>query len=116
MIRFTAVRAALLVAVLASACQSYEVQSQRTAIDGRWASTDGIFVADFQLGTFTSRFTQTNEILARGSYTVSGADVALTWISVQAQEQRSAICTFTSATTVQCSQPDGSAFALIRSV
>ena len=116
MIHLPAVRAALLAAVLASACQSYETQPQRTAIDGRWASVDGIFVADFRFGTFTSRFAQTDEILARGSYTISGADIALTWLSVQAQERRSAICTFTSATTVQCTQPDGSAFGLIRMV
>lgn len=118
MIYKAAGRAALLAAVLVGGCQTYtyapQPQTQRTQLDGRWASTDGVFVADFQGGTFTSRFTQTNEILAQGTYTVSGPDIGLSWISVQAQEQRTARCSFTSGVTVACVQPNGSTFTLQR--
>jgi hypothetical protein len=83
-------------------------------MDGNWASTDGVFVARFQDGRFTSRFTQTNEILAQGSYTVSGSNVSMQWISVQAQEQRSASCSIVGAGIVTCNQAGGGSFGLQR--
>jgi hypothetical protein len=115
MIQRTAGRAALFAAFILAACQTYEVQPQRTAMDGRWASTDGIFIAEFQRGSFTSRYTQTGEILAQGTYAVTGPNVSMRWLSVQAQAQRSAACTITSASTVHCQQDGGGGFDLQRS-
>jgi hypothetical protein len=110
----TAGGAALIATLILAACQSYETAPQRTAMDGRWASTDGVFIADFQRGSFTSRFTQTNEILAQGTFSVTGANVSLRWLSVQAQQQRSATCTFTNASLVRCLQDGGGSFDLQR--
>lgn len=116
MVSRTAWRAALLAAIVLGACQSREAQQPpRTPMDGRWASTDGVFIAEFQGGRFTSRFTQTNEILAQGTYAVAGNTVNLHWLSVQAQAERAASCTFTSASTVQCQQQGGGTFELQRS-
>ena len=115
MIERTAGRVALFAALILAACQTYGTQPQRTAMDGRWASTDGVFIADFDRGSFTSRFTQTGEVLAQGTYSVAGATVSLRWLSVQAQAQRSATCTLTSASTVHCLQDGGGAFDLQRS-
>jgi hypothetical protein len=106
-----------LAALLLAACQSYMPGAATplpTAMDGQWASTDGVFVATFQRGGFTSRFTQTNEILAQGTYTVTGPTVSMQWMSVQAQQQRSASCTFTGADSVSCTQAGGGAFDLRR--
>jgi hypothetical protein len=83
-------------------------------MDGTWASTDGVFIASFQHGKFVSRFTKTNEILAQGTYTVSGNSVSMQWLSVQAQQQRSANCSMTDASTVSCDQAGGGAFDLQR--
>lgn len=106
--------AALVAATLLAACQTGTVQPRATAMDGEWASADGIFIATFERGSFTSRFIQTNEILAQGTYAVSGSLVSLRWLSVQAQEQRAATCTFATATTVRCQQEGGGAFDLLR--
>lgn len=106
-----------LAVLLLAACQTSSYQPApfaRSAMDGTWASTDGVFIASFQGGRFTSRFTQTNEILAQGTYTVAGSAVSMQWISVQAQQQRSANCSITSATTVACTQAGGGAFNLQR--
>lgn len=116
----TAGLAALLSALAIGACQSYTVQQPQqlqptTAMDGRWASSDGVFIATFERGNFTSRFIQTNEVLAQGTYTVAGDSVSLRWLSVQAQQQRSAACTFISADTVSCQQQGGGSFNLTRS-
>jgi len=85
-----------------------------TPMDGTWTSNDGVFVATFQAGTFTSRFTQTNEILAQGSYTLSGDVVNLQWISVATQQQRSAICAMSAPDTLTCNQSGGGSFDLKR--
>jgi uncharacterized lipoprotein YajG len=108
----------LALALLLAACQTAEEQQAvrpTTAMDGTWASTDGVFVANFQNGQFVSRFTKTNEILAQGRYTVAGNNVTMQWISVQAQAERSANCLMTGANTVACTQAGGGAFNLQKS-
>ncbi len=85
-----------------------------TAMDGTWLSNDGVFYAAFENGNFTSRFTQTNEVLAQGSYTVSGNTVVLSWISVATQQQRTANCTTVSPDMVSCIQSGGGTFDLKR--
>ena len=85
-----------------------------TAVDGTWTSNDGVFVATFQAGAFTSRFTQTNEVLAQGTYSVSGDIVNLQWISVATQQQRSAICAHSAPDMLTCNQSGGGSFDLKR--
>ena len=113
-------RGALLLGVLfVGACQTYGPQPAMlpatTPMDGVWASTDGVFVATFDRGSFTSRFTATNEILAQGSYTVAGDTVTMQWISVATQQRRSANCTMAASESVTCNQDGGGHFELRRS-
>jgi hypothetical protein len=119
MIRGSVSSGIVLSACLLAACQTYSPTTTPVAVttpmDGNWASSDGVFVATFQGGRFTSRFTQTNEILAQGTYTVAGGNVTMQWISVQAQQQRAANCAFTDADSVQCTQTGGGSFELNRS-
>lgn len=107
-------------AVLLSACQMMGGGGSgggppRSQMDGTWASTDGVFVASFAGGSFVSRFTQTNEILAQGSYTVAGPDISMSWLSKATNQQRSANCSFRSTNSVHCQQAGGGAFDLARS-
>jgi hypothetical protein len=87
-----------------------------TGMEGNWASNDGVFVASFNDGVFTSRFTRTNEILAQGTYQVSGKTMTLQWISVATQQQRAATCAIVSAGSVSCIQAGGGSFDLNRSI
>lgn len=107
---------ALAVPMLLAACQSMQQSARpaRSAMDGSWASTDGVFVASFQSGNFTSRFVKTNEVLAQGTYTVTGGQVAMRWLSVATQQERSADCSFTGADAVHCNQMGGGGFELRR--
>jgi hypothetical protein len=84
-------------------------------MDGVWASTDGVFVANFGAGRFTSRFTATNEILAQGAYTVAGDAISMQWISAATKQQRAATCSFAGSDTVTCNQEGGGHFTLKRS-
>lgn len=119
--------ALLLAALFTGGCQTgfYDTQTPMptpmpnpvpvaTPMDGVWNSTDGVFVATFEAGRFTSRFTSTNEILAQGGYTVAGGNVTMEWISVATQQRRSAACTFMAGDTVACNQSGGGSFTLKR--
>jgi hypothetical protein len=121
MMIFRSMRGALVLAVLAVAgCQSFQGSmsapppAAATAMDGNWASTDGVFVANFDRGNFVSRFTATNEMLAKGSYSVAGPNISMNWISVATKQQRAASCTFRSADLVACDQQGGGKFELRR--
>jgi hypothetical protein len=114
-------RGALLTAALfLGACQTGFYQSPApmpapSPMDGVWSSTDGVFVANFQSGNFTSRFTSTNEILAQGTYAVAGGSVTMQWMSVATQQRRSAVCAFNADGNVTCNQDGGGRFELTRS-
>jgi hypothetical protein len=106
--------AAVFSAILLAGCLSTEQAPSGTAMDGSWASSDGVFRASFGGGNFTSRFTKTNEVLAQGTYTVTGGQVAMQWLSVATQQQRSANCAFTGSNVVRCDQAGGGGFELRR--
>jgi hypothetical protein len=84
-------------------------------MDGVWASSDGVFVANFERGHFTSRFTATNEILAQGAYSVAGGGISMQWISAATKQQRAATCSFAGSDIVTCNQEGGGHFELRRS-
>ena len=112
-------RGALLLGVLfVGACQTYDtgpaMMPVTTPMDGVWASTDGVFVATFGRGSFTSRFTATNEVLAQGTYSVAGSTVTMQWISVATQQRRSANCMIGAGESVTCNQDGGGHFELRR--
>ncbi len=92
---------AALAAIAVAGCQT-----AGGGVDGRWASDDGVFVATFSDGSFTSRLTSTNEVVAKGSYMSSADGLQLTWLSIVTNEQRSAVCRFVSGNQLAC-QPRG---------
>jgi hypothetical protein len=104
----------VLASLLLAACQMLQPVARGSRMDGQWASSDGVFIASFRGGQFTSRFTRTNEVLAQGTYSVVGDQVAMQWLSIATQQQRSATCTFAGAATVRCNQAGGGSFELTR--
>ena len=106
-----------LLAVLLAACQSNPIRpivSRGPAIEGEWRSGDGISVTSFRGGQFTTRFVETNEVLAQGTYTGAGNDIAMRWVSIARQEQLSATCSLTGPATMRCTPAGGSGFDLTR--
>jgi hypothetical protein len=85
-----------------------------TPMDGQWSSADGIFVATFRGGQFTSTDARTGAVLAQGTYTMSGGAANLNWISTQRKQQFSAVCTFRDPNAVHCEQPGATGFDLRR--
>lgn len=84
-------------------------------LEGNWASDDGVFVATFSGGAFSSRLTGTGEtVVADGRYTRSSGGFQLRWVSIVANEARSADCTFTAANRVRCNPSAGQPFTMTR--
>lgn len=101
------------VALLAlTACQT--ASSNAPAMEGAWASDDGVFVADFAGGRFVSRARQNGAVLAEGNYQVLGDTVQMSWLSTSTQQQRSATCRFLDPSRVLCDQAGATSFQLSR--
>ena len=89
--------------------------SSRSSVDGSWASDDGVFVATFDNGSFTSRLTGTGEtVVADGRYARVSGGVNLSWTSIAANEQRAASCSFASPTNLACTPSVGQPFTMTR--
>lgn len=84
-------------------------------IDGNWGSDDGVFVATFQNGAFTSRLTGTGEtVVADGRYSRTPNGVSLSWTSIAANEQRAASCTLVAPQRLSCTPTVGQPFTMTR--
>ncbi|WP_099865440.1 outer membrane lipoprotein Omp10 [Pararhizobium haloflavum] len=111
-------------AVLLAACQSAgpnrqlvlrEVPQQRgPAIEGDWVDPNGI-VSSFNSGRFETRTTDTNSLLADGSYTlVSDRLVEIDMTSRVRGTQSQVNCALVSPSQLNCTSDSGSQFSLAR--
>ncbi|MEM7566171.1 MAG: hypothetical protein AAF321_02970 [Pseudomonadota bacterium] len=103
-------------ASLLAACQTVSLPGAGGPFDGRWASTDGVFVASFADGAFTSRATaRPDVVLAQGSLTVTGpGSVQLNWFSQSQNANLSANCVSAGRGVLDCTPSRGTAFRLQR--
>lgn len=99
-----------------AACQTASLPGRAGPFEGAWASGDGVFVASFADGGFTSRAVQNPDIvLAQGRYTVVGPGaVRLDWFSQSQQANLSANCTSRGRATLVCAPSRGTPFTLSR--
>ena len=85
------------------------------SVDGNWSSDDGVFVATFQSGAFTSRLTGTGEtVVADGRYTRTADGLTLSWTSIAANQPRSARCVFVTTAQLSCTPSVGQPFTMSR--
>jgi hypothetical protein len=104
-----------MLAVMLAGCQSTGGFGGGPAIDGSWASDDGVFVARFSAGQFASTLTATGELATGdGRYTRSGSVVELSWISRATNERRLATCSFLTPGQLSCAPSVGTPFTLSR--
>lgn len=89
-------------------------QTAGRTVDGRWASDDGVFVATFSNGAFTSRLTDTGDVVAEGRYMRAADGLQLTWLSIVTGEQRSAVCRFQEPGRLACQPRNAAPFSMTR--
>ncbi len=107
----------VLLGALAS-CQSTprslpQIERPKT-VEGQWVDSSGI-VSTFQGGTFTTKTTDTNQLLASGTYfNVSPTLVEINMTSLVRNTQARVNCSMVSTNQLNCTTQTGSQFVLTR--
>ncbi|MCY1666142.1 outer membrane lipoprotein Omp10 [Rhizobium sp. SL86] len=88
--------------------------TQPQGVEGTWVDPNGI-VSTFQAGTFNTRSTDTNALLASGTYTQSSPTlVEISMTSLVRQTQSRVNCALVSPTQLNCTADSGAQFSLTR--
>ncbi|MGJ8571637.1 MAG: outer membrane lipoprotein Omp10 [Hoeflea sp.] len=107
---------------LLAACQSptyspyspRPVQMQPRGIEGQWTDPNGI-ISSFSNGRFETRTTDTNSLLAEGSYRhVSDRIVEIQLTSLLRQTTSQVNCALASQSQLNCTSSSGAQFTLVR--
>ena len=89
-------------------------QPQPQGVEGTWADPNGI-VSTFQAGTFNTRSTDNNALLASGTYTqVSPNLIEINMTSIVRQKQSRVNCALINPSQLNCTADSGSQFSLAR--
>lgn len=85
-------------------------------VEGAWRDPNGI-VSTFQAGTFTTRTTDSNQLLASGTYvSTSPSLVEISMTSLVRKTQSKVNCALVNPTQLNCTADSGSQFTLTRSM
>lgn len=104
---------------LLSACESAPQRAlppiqQATTVEGQWTDPNGI-VSTFQAGAFSTRTTDTNQLLASGSYASTGDKmVQINMTSLVRNTQSRVNCALVTANQLNCTTETGQQFSLAR--
>lgn len=89
-------------------------QPQPTGVEGSWVDPNGI-VSTFAGGTFSTRTTDTNQLLASGTYIkVSPTLVEIDMTSLVRNTRSKVNCALVSLSQLNCTTAEGAQFSLAR--
>ncbi|MCA1406031.1 hypothetical protein I6F26_20510 [Ensifer sp. IC3342] len=89
-------------------------QRQAAGVEGAWVDPNGI-VSTFAGGTFSTRTTDTNQLLASGNYVnVSPTLVEISMTSLVRNTQSKVNCALVTPTQLNCTTDSGAQFSLTR--
>jgi hypothetical protein len=114
-----AIPALFAVAALASCTTERErplpTQPAAVVIDGSWTDPNGL-ISTFQAGSFNTRTTDTNQLLASGTYVkLSGNNLYEISMTSHVQNKQSKVnCAMISPNQVNCTADSGAQFTLMR--
>lgn len=112
----TGALAALLAACQSAAYNPRPVTVQPQGIDGQWTDPNGI-ISSFSNGRFETRTTDTNSLLAEGSYRyVTDRMVEIELTSLLRQTTSRVNCAMVSQSQLNCTSSTGSQFTLVRRI
>lgn len=87
---------------------------QPSTVEGQWIDPNGI-VSSFQAGTFTTRTTDTNQLLASGTYTSTNPKmVEINMTSLVRNTQSRVNCALVTPNQLNCTTDSGAQFSLAR--
>lgn len=89
-------------------------QARPQGVEGNWADPNGI-VSTFQGGTFSTRSTDSNTLLASGTYvSLSPTLVEISMTSLVRNTQSRVNCALVTPSQLNCTQDSGAQFSLTR--
>ncbi|HEX5933650.1 MAG TPA: outer membrane lipoprotein Omp10 [Pseudorhizobium sp.] len=89
-------------------------QAQPQGVEGTWADPNGI-ISTFQGGTFSTRSTDSNALLASGTYvSLSPTLVEINMTSLVRNTQSRVNCALVTQSQLNCTQDSGAQFSLTR--
>ncbi|MBL1405077.1 MAG: hypothetical protein COC00_003760 [Rhizobiales bacterium] len=84
-------------------------------LSGDWVSSDNVFTASFNNGTFLALANDTGGKISEGNYVVtSAAQIRLDWRGVVSGTNNAAICNRPDASTLICTDTGSKTFTLIK--
>jgi hypothetical protein len=87
-----------------------------TGVEGNWSDPNGI-VSTFQGGTFNTRASDSNALLASGTYTtLSPTLVEINMTSLVRKTQSRVNCALVTSSQLNCTQDSGAQFSLTRKI
>lgn len=111
---------ALIVTAALASCSSTErerplpVAPAPVTIDGTWTDPNGL-ISTFQAGSFSTRTTDTNQLLATGSYVnASGNLYEINLTSLVQNKQSKVNCALVNPNQLNCTAETGTQFTLAR--
>jgi uncharacterized lipoprotein YddW (UPF0748 family) len=94
--------------------QQVAARSAPQTVEGTWADPNGI-ISTFQGGAFSTRTTDTNQVLASGTYTnTSPGLVEINMTSMVRKTQSKVNCALVNSAQLNCTSDSGAQFSLAR--
>lgn len=96
-------------------CQSKKEVAGPPLLNGSWASSDGVYTAEFRNGNFRAIANDTGGVISEGNYIAqSDEQVQINWFGVVSGKNNSAQCQKSSVHQLDCVDQNGAKFTLRR--
>ncbi len=101
--------------ILSASCQTSGEKVSPPLLNGNWASSDGVYVAEFRNGNFRAIANDTGGVISEGKYVaLSETKVQLQWRGVVSGKENQAECLKPSPNQLDCVDANGNKFSLKR--
>ena len=99
-----------------AACQQNE-EAGPPILNGKWASSDGVYTAEFLNGSFQAVANDTGGVISRGEYLAIGSDkVRIRWVGMVSGQANQAECARSDVNRLDCVDVTGNQFSLTRTL
>lgn len=98
-----------------AACQGNRELAGPPILNGSWASTDGVYVAQLNNGSFQAIANDTGAVISEGTYIALAQDrVQIDWVGNISKTTNRAECTKPEDNLMNCVDQNGNTFSLRR--
>lgn len=115
LVRKKRVAVAVILSATLAGCQTNGSPSEPPLANGSWASSDGVYVAEFLNGSFRAVANDTGNVISEGTYIASSKEnIKLRWTSNLTGQTNQADCIKPDVNVMNCTDQNGNKFTLRR--